>query len=434
MRHSRWWAVLAMAAIPTIVALALRLPSLTISGALMLLLCAIVVVAATTNLVVAVLTAVAAFLMTNWFLVPPYRTLFVASTDDVVVLFVFLGSATLASLAVTRAVAAKERYTAARVEAGALRDSVITPATEADPATILRRIAMLYGMPWVELRDDSGGCVADAQGPDLEGAMPITLPLADGYSLVAQAVPTIGQDTSLLTTLGQAAVRAHEARTLAAEAAELESLDRERSALLASVGHDLRTPIAAITVSAAALLHDLPEAARRELIEGIGESAARLDRLVSDLLDMSRLEAGKVVAQVGPTDLADVCASALAAVGNPRIDVRVPDDLPPVMADAGLLERVVANLVVNALRHGKPPVILAAGPGWLTVRDHGEGLSADAYARALEPFSNSGDRHAGGSGLGLTIAARFCAAMGARLVATTPADGGLAMTVELESE
>lgn len=432
MRQSRWWAVVAMACIPAIVTLAVRLPSLSLSGALLLLLCAIVVVAASTNLVVAVLTAVTAFLLTNWFLVPPYRTLFVASTDDVVVLLVFLGSASMASLAVTRALAAQQRYAAAKAEAGALRESVSTPAAEADPVAILHRIAVLYRMTSVELQDESGRRVASATGPEASEVEPVSVWLGDGYSLVGAAAPTIGQDTSLLTSLGQTAVRAHEARSLATEAAELESLDRDRSALLASVGHDLRTPIAAITVSAAALRQDLPESARQELIAGIGESAARLDRLVSDLLDMSRLEAGKVVAHVGATDLGDVCAAALAATGNPEVDVDIPDDLAPVLADAGLLERVVANLIVNALRHGAAPVIITAGRGWLTVRDHGVGLTADEFARALQPFSSTGDRQPGGSGLGLTIAARFCSAMGARLVASSPSDGGVAMTVELE--
>lgn len=433
---SRGWGIAALLCIPGIIALALRLPDLTPAGALLLLLCAIVIVAASTSLTVAVITAIVAFLLTNWFLIPPYRTLFVASTDDVVVLIVFLGSAVTASLAVTRLLAGQRRLARAALEAGELRESMRTPVTQADPREILNRIADIYRMAEVELVAPDGRVLVAVQRPVDGETEQVELPLSDGFLLRGRSLPAIGQDVQVLSSLAQGALRAYEARALADEAARAAELDRDRSALLASVSHDLRTPLAAISVAGAALTSDvaLPDPARRELAAGIVESAHTLDRLVTNLLDMSRLEAGQVVAQVAATDVDAVCAAALTTLGNPEVRVEVPEGLPAVQADAILLERVLANLVSNALRHGAPPVEIraeAGDPVRVSVVDHGPGLDAAALARAFEPFGSSGDRAPTGLGLGLTIAQRFCQVMGAGLQASTTPGGGLTMTVEL---
>ena len=433
---------MALALIPATIYVAVLVPDLTLAGALLLLLCEIVVVAATTTLWVAAITAVASFLLTNWFLVPPYRTLFVASTDDVIVLLTFLGSAVLASLAVTATLRSQRASALAQIEAVQLRESVSTPAAQVQPGAILQRIAQIYGLTDVALVDGEGRTLTRvATDITADTTVPVEVELADDHRLMGHGVPSIGQDPQLMMSMGNAALRGMEARGLAQEAAraaELESLDRDRSALLASVGHDLRTPITTITLAASTLASDLPvpPATRAELTETIVEAAHRLDRLVTDLLDMSRLEAGQVVAHVSPTPIDEVAAAALLSLGSPDVSLDIPEGLPLVAVDPGLLERVLANLVANALRHGLPPVAVRArrSPDGVVVdvEDHGLGLPDIEREHLFEPFTTSGDRAPGGLGLGLAIAARFCDSMGATLTPEVTSGGGLTMRVRLD--
>lgn len=420
----------ALGLIPLTIYLARAVPDLTLAGALLLLLCEVVVVAATTNMWVATLTAAAAFLLSNWFLIPPYHTLFVASTDDVIVLLVFLGSAILAAWAVRASLQFQRAAATAQVEARQLRQAVSTGPGQDGPQEILRRLAQVYRLSDVSLVDPGGRTVSHVHiveaSPDV---VTQEVALADGYRLVGSALPAIGQDPRLLLSIGNAAVRSHEAR-------QLEALDRDRSALLASVGHDLRTPIATIMLAASALQPDLPGEVREELTGTIVESARNLDRLVANLLDMSRLEAGNVVAHLAAPDVHEVAAAALLSLNSPEVVDDIREDLPEARADAGLLERVLANLIANAVRHGGPPIVLRGhGDGHsvvLEVVDHGPGVPAQAMARMFDPFVRAGDRSPGGAGLGLAIASRFCAAMGATLTPSPTPGGGLSMTVRLD--
>ena len=288
----------------------------------------------------------------------------------------------------------------------------------------------MYRLADVSLVDASGRAVSHVQlAAPPDGAVTQEVALTDGYRLIGSALPTIGQDAQLLVSIGNAAVRSHEAQ-------QLEALDRDRSALLASVGHDLRTPIAAITLAASALRPDLPADVRVELTGTIVESAHNLDRLVANLLDMSRLEAGSVVAHLAGTDAQEVAAAALLSLNSPDVVDDIPDDLPEARADAGLLERVLANLIANAIRHGGPPIVLRGrGEGEsvvLEVIDHGPGVPPQAVTALFDPFVGSGDRSPGGAGLGLAIASRFCATMGAQLTPSATPGGGLTMTVRLD--
>lgn len=441
------WSLLGLAAlglIPLTIYLSVAVPDFTLAGALVVLLCEVVVVAATTTLTVAVVTAAAAFLLVNWFLVPPYRTLFVASTDDVIVLLVFLGSAVAASLAVTRVLQAQRESALAEMEAGQLRDTVSAPATQTEPTEFLRRICEIYGMSEVALVDTDGRTVTRVVGDDdPEASSTVDVALADGYRLVGHGPRTIGQDPRLMVSLGNATLRSHEARELAQEAARaaaLESLDRDRSALLASVGHDLRTPIATISVAAGTLASEVPvtEEVRSELARTIVDSAHRLDRLVTNLLDMSRLEAGQVVAHMAPTDVEEASAAAMVSLDADDVHLDIPESLPLAWADAGLLERVIANLVSNALRHsdGKQVELQARSTSdgiRISVVDHGAGLQQGDYERLFQPFATSGDRTPGGLGLGLAVSHRFCETMAAELRPTTTPGGGLTMTIDLRA-
>lgn len=232
----------------------------------------------------------------------------------------------------------------------------------------------------------------------------------------------------------------------AAAAAELEAADRLRTALLAAVGHDLRTPLATAKAAVSGLRAgdvDLVESDRDELLETADGALDRLTGLVDNLLDMSRLQVGAMPVHLRPVPVEDVISRALDDLGvQPRtVLLEVADDLPPVLADPGLLERVVANLVANAQRYAPPdlpPVVGAARVGdrvILSVVDRGPGIPAEARGRVFQPFQRLGDTDPGaGIGLGLALARGLVEAMGGTLTPRETPGGGLTMLVSLAAE
>jgi two-component system sensor histidine kinase KdpD len=235
------------------------------------------------------------------------------------------------------------------------------------------------------------------------------------------------------------AARAVENRRLAVEASELAQIDRLRAALLGAVGHDLRTPLAGIKAAVSSLR--APDIAfsdddRAELLATVEESADRLAAVVDNLLALSRMEAGVLSVDLQPTAVDAVAAQAALAT-DPRVQVSVPDDLPLALADAGLLERVVANLLANA-RKASPPggTVTIRGDATdaeirLAVVDHGPGLPVAAREAAFTPFQRLDDHTGGGLGLGLAIARGFTEAQGGTLVPSDTPGGGLTMTITL---
>jgi two-component system sensor histidine kinase KdpD len=232
-------------------------------------------------------------------------------------------------------------------------------------------------------------------------------------------------------------------RLAAAEAERLAAADAMRTALLAAVSHDLRTPLAGIKAASSALRAGdlaLTDTDREELVATVDESADRLTRLVDDLLDMSRVRAGAVTPALSPTDVPSVVHAALVDLEAPdarRVVLDWADDLPAVLADPGLLERVVANLVGNAVRYAPAgPVTVSAADGdgrvRLRVADTGPGVPAADRERVFAPFQRLGDAPAGqGVGLGLAVARGLTEAMGGTLTAGASPGGGLTMTVDL---
>jgi two-component system, OmpR family, sensor histidine kinase KdpD len=226
-------------------------------------------------------------------------------------------------------------------------------------------------------------------------------------------------------------------------AASLEAADRVRAAILAAVGHDLRTPLAAAKASVSGLLADdveLSEADQRELLDGADTSLDRLSSLVDNLLDVSRVQAGAMPVVLRPTAVEEVVAQALDDVGlhGQRVRVEVPDDLPPVYADAGLLERVLANLMTNAARFSPAdqPVLLCARTFRdsvdVLVVDHGPGVPASRRDDVFQPFQRLGDTsNTEGLGLGLALARGLVEAMKGTLTPRDTPGGGLTMVVSL---
>jgi two-component system, OmpR family, sensor histidine kinase KdpD len=227
-------------------------------------------------------------------------------------------------------------------------------------------------------------------------------------------------------------------------ARELEAGNRTRTALLAAVSHDLRTPLAGLRSACDTLrTHDdrLGVAERRELLDAMEVSIARLTTMVSDLLDMSRLQTGAVTPIADEVPLGEVVRRSMQGLaGGDRVRV---GDLPTAYVDPGLLEHVLANLVSNALRYSASVEVEGETRGarvTLRVVDHGPGIAAADRARIFEPFQRHGDvagepssggSGSGGVGLGLAVARGLTEAQGGTLEATPTPGGGLTMELDL---
>jgi two-component system sensor histidine kinase KdpD len=238
------------------------------------------------------------------------------------------------------------------------------------------------------------------------------------------------------THLGVLVQREELARQTAA-ARELEAGNRTRTALLAAVSHDLRTPLAGLLAALGTLRrHDrtLAEPERAELLVAAETSAARLSRMVADLLDMSRLQAGAVDPLLTTVGAGGVVAAALSEVDH-AARVRVSPDLPTVRCDAGLLLRVLVNVVGNAVRHtGGPVEVTGTSSGTratLRIVDHGPGVAPRDREAMFEPFRRADDSVPDGVGLGLAVARGLTEAQGGTIRAEETPGGGLTMLVEL---
>lgn len=258
------------------------------------------------------------------------------------------------------------------------------------------------------------------------------------YALLLAGPRLHPRDRRVLTAVaGQAAglVRQRELAAEAARAAMLAETDRLRRLLLSAVSHDLRTPLAAVKAAAAGLrstdVEFSPEDTA-ELLATIEESTDQLTRLVTNLLDSSRLAAGVVTPEPRPVYVDEVVHSALLSLGvdaGERLTLELGDTL--VRADATLLERVLANLLDNALRYAPdgPIRVCATNSGertTVTVADHGPGLDSGVTA-----FPRTGDQRTGGAGLGLVVARGFVEAMGGTLTAAETPGGGTTMIIDL---
>lgn len=429
----------------TILLVAVR-SSLAVENMLMIYLLAVVVVAAVGGVVPALLAAVASFLLVNWFLTPPYYTLAVESRDAAIDLVVFVLVAVLVS--VTVELGARNRETAERTRMESRLISKLSSAeiSEASLMAVLEQVRGLYGMSTVALVDPARGDSPLALlGPPPSERPTLTVAATDGLELLGYGPEIFAEDRRLLGVLAAMASRAWQGQQLAEQAAEAHQLaetDRVRSALLAAVGHDLRTPLAGIKAAVSSLRQEdiaWTDEEQRELLLTVEDSTDRLGDLISNLLAMTRVQAGAVSVQISPVALYEVVARALLG-SEANVTIDVPEDLPLVQADAGLLERVVANLVDNARRFSPNDVAVrvhadlpVAAHLSLHVTDHGPGIPPSQWDSVFVPFQRLGDHDATARlGLGLAIAQGFTQAMHARLTPSETPGGGLTMTITLQ--
>jgi two-component system, OmpR family, sensor histidine kinase KdpD len=417
------------------------------SGLGSLYLLAVLAVAIRRGGVAALATAALGVLTLNFFFITPRHRLTIAHSRDVVQLIVLLIAAVvvgrLAALARQRAAEAERR---ARIASAREREAKLL----ADVAS-----AILAGHGVEAQLQSIGTRVASATGAGSArlalGPVPSPAPgeVAIGlHARVRRAWLYLSADSGwsldeverLAEPLGRLIDVAVERAQVGERAAETEAAQRAdvaRTAILHAISHDLRSPLTAITTAGSALRGaTVTDSERSELLDVIEGESVRLARLVDDLLDLSRIEAGAVAPQRDWCDLHDVVASAAGARHSEHpIEFALPADLPLIRADAAQLERVFSNLIENAIKFSPPgsPVRISGGAtsGMVTVRvtDQGRGIIKSERSHVFEPFFSGRGEVRAGSGLGLSISRGFVEANGGRIVLQTGSGRGTSFAV-----
>jgi two-component system sensor histidine kinase KdpD len=426
----------------------------------------VVVVALVGGFLPAMVAVVGGSLLLNYYFTPPLHTFTISERNNVLALGVFMIVAALVSSVVDLAARRTRQAVRATAEAemlGTLAGSVLRGET-ALPA-LLERVREAFALDSVTLLEritaSTSGHGASARGPTDQwtvvasaGAEPCERPQDADTQVPAGDTLTLGLRGRSLRAEDQRVVGAfaaqaavilerHRLGEAAAAAGPIAEGDRMRVALLAAVGHDLRSPLASAKAAVTSLRSSDIEWSpndHAELLLTADESLDRLVRLVDNLLDMSRLQAGALsvvrrpvaLDEVVPLALDDLCLAGL------HIVVDVPDDLPVVLADPGLLERVIANLVGNAVRYSPPgsaPLLTGSSLGErveLRVIDRGPGIPPPYLERVFAPFQRLGDTdNTTGVGLGLALSRGLSEAMGGTLTPEETPGGGLTMVVSL---
>ncbi|ANZ15771.1 sensor histidine kinase KdpD [Streptomyces noursei] len=404
----------------------------------------------------ALASAAVGSLLLNFYFTPPTHTLTVSDPKNIVAIAIFFAVAV--SVASVVDLAARRTHQAARLRAESeilsfLAGSVLRGETTLD--ALLERVRETFGMDTVVLLERrsevepwtcAGRAGGDGSAPSL--ARPedadVDVPVGDHMALTLTGRVLPAEDRRVLSAFAaQAAVVLDRQRLVgeAERARELAEGNRIRTALLAAVSHDLRTPLAGIKASVTSLRSDdvaWSEEDEAELLEGIEAGADRLDHLVGNLLDMSRLQTGTVTPLIREIDLDEVVPMALGGVPEGSVTLDIPEELPMVAVDPGLLERSVANLVENAVKYspdGEAVLVAASALGdrvELRIADRGPGVPDSAKDRIFEPFQRYGDAPRGaGVGLGLAVARGFAEAIGGTLAAEDTPGGGMTMVLTL---
>ncbi|MEQ8145945.1 DUF4118 domain-containing protein [Streptomyces sp. OP7] len=427
-------------------------PDAGLANDMLLLLTLTVAAALLGGLWPALASAVAGSLLLNWYFTPPLRTLTVADPENLLAILVFVGVAV--SVASVVDLAARRTHQAARLRAESeilsfLAGSVLRGETSLDE--LLQRVRETFGMESVALLERESDVApwtrAGSVGPRpcaTPDQADVDVPVGDHMALALSGRVLPAEDRRVLAAFAAQAAVAVDRRRLRQEADRAKQLaegNRIRTALLAAVSHDLRTPLAGIKAAVTSLRSDdvaWSEADEAELLQAIEEGADRLDHLVGNLLDMSRLQTGTVVPIIRETDLDEVIPIALGGVPEDSVELDVPESLPMVDVDRGLLERSVANVVENAVKYapaGERVLVAASAMAdrvEVRVVDRGPGVPDENKTRIFEPFQRYGDTPRGnGVGLGLAVARGFAEAMGGSLHAEDTPGGGLTMVLAL---
>jgi len=438
-------------------------PHLNLADDLLVYLVAVITITVLGGFWPAVLAAVAASLLLNWYFTEPIHTFTIQQPRELLALLLFVTVAVAVSSVVHLAARRAVQAARAREEAASLLELAQTVLGGGDsPAEVLEHLTRTHGGQ-AELQERVAGRWVRTASSGVDGSLPAASRIDIRADLILLVIGQTDSATpALLAGYAAQAAAALDRERLRTQAAQVEALaegNRMRTALLAAVSHDLRTPLASIKASVSSLRQtdvEWSEADQADLLATIEQNADRLDDLIGNLLDMSRLHTGSLQPFLRPTAIDEVAPVALLGLDDSlRVEIAVPDGFPLVLADPGLLERVLANLFSNALRHspatGRPPELhaeLADDMVVLEVVDHGPGVPDEAKERIFEPFCTYPNARAGqaalrppargggrypvaGVGLGLAVARGFAEAMGGRIVAKDTPGGGLTVAITL---
>ena len=429
-----------------------------LSSDLLAYLVAVVAVALVGGLYSALATAVVSSLLINYYFTPPLHKWTIAEHNNIVAIAAFVIVAATVSLVVELAARRTSQAATASAESetlATLAGSVLRGQTGV--SALLEQVRETFQLTSVSLLErDSASDAAERQWAVVEsvGMQPCTtpaeadteVPVGDRFAMAVRGRPLAASDLRVLGAFAAQAVTAVEQQrlTAVAEAARpLEEADRMRTALLNAVSHDLRTPLASAKAAVTGLRSaDVAwtDSERAELLATADESLDRLHRLVDNLLDMSRIQAGALSIRRQPVALHETVPIALDSLGPAARDIEldIPDSLPEVETDPALLERVIANLTANALRYsppGVPPRVSAsthADSVELRISDRGPGISEGQRERMFTPFQRLGDTdNTTGVGLGLALSLGLMQALGHTLTPEETPGGGLTMVLAM---
>ena len=429
--------------------------SLGVQNALLLYLLFVVAIATIGGAIPGTVASIGAFLLLNWYFAPPIHTFTISNSRDVLALISFLVVSGVISALVDLATRRRDDALRAQAEARALAAMAGTVLQDPEPLPKLaEELAESFQLEGIAIFSDAGDqwhteAAAGRNPPRDPESAEESFAFADGSILAWSGTELRARDREVLSGFATQLALALQGRRLQAEAANATALAKAnelRTALLAAVSHDLRTPLASIRAAATSLLSDEIDwdpAVSKELLQTIDDEAERLNTLVGNLLDMSRLQTGSVTIAAQSIGIEEIVASAIVGLHVPpdRVEVDVPETLPRVNVDPTLLERAVANLIDNALSFSpedKPVRVEAAavsGSLHLRVIDQGPGIPVAERERVFQPFQRLGDNPNGaGVGLGLAVAKGFVNAVGGDLVIEDTPGGGCTMVITIPIE
>lgn len=393
----------------------------------------------------ALFAAVLSGITLNFYFIDPLYTLTINSPTQFVALILYVINAVLVSLVVDRAArrsraarrAAAESELLATVAGGVLRGG---NAIEA----LLSRTVEAFALDGVRLQSGNESIAMVGEVPQV--APSAVLPVGEGAELELFGRALAASDRRLLATIAaqlDTALGFRDLTAVASEVAPLAEADRVRTALLAAVGHDLRRPLAAATAAVTGLRSadvDWSSEDRNDLLETAEQSLGSLAGLVTDLLDVSRLQAGVLGVAVRPVGVEDVVLPALEELGLGPADVELdlPEEPVQILADPGLLQRVLVNLLANAQRFNPAgqQVVLSvsrfASTADIRIIDTGPGISEQRRGEVFVPFQRLGDTdNQAGLGLGMALSKGFTEGMGGTLDVEDTPGGGATMVITL---
>jgi two-component system sensor histidine kinase KdpD len=464
--------------LPVVLQLLLSLlnPERNVAAAMLVQLTGSVAVALIGGLWPAILAALWSSLLVNYFSTPPLGNLTISDPQNFLALLVFVGVSAAVAVVVDLSARRSKEAARARAEATTLGDLTRSAVGSDDTVQALLeqalsvfqvRGAAVFSLGYGLADGDSGAgpdrrwqlqaavgeipaLPAGAPGDDATGDNVEEIDASTRLVLFGRILPA--SDRRLLGAFGvhlAAQLERQQLVTSRREMLRLAESNTMRTSILRAVSHDLRTPLAGIKLAVGGLRHDdvhYTKEEEHELLATIEECSDRLDALVGNLLDMSRITSDAVNPLLKPVRWYEVIPGSLSAVTAGRVRVDLPPNMPEVDADPGMLERVIANIVENAVKYapdsdivlvgaagGLSPATLEGRPaGELRVIDHGRGIPAESVLEMFRPFQRLDDTpQTTGIGLGLAVAKGFTDAMGGSLTAEATPGGGLTMIIRL---